>query len=111
MEANDTYFEGRPYIDQFIYRIIPDVTTIFLEAKAKKVDYLGLTTQQYLLQTKEKEWEENWQKYKYLSNGYTFIGFNLKHPFFADKLVRQALSYATNRAGMKLLLKNYSAKS
>lgn len=97
LEANDTYFDGRPYIDQFIYRIIPDVTTIFLEAKAKKIDYLGLTTQQYLLQTKEKEWEENWQKYKYLSNGYTFIGFNLKHPFFKDKLVRQALSYATNR--------------
>lgn len=97
LEANDTYFDGRPYIDQFIYRIIPDVTTIFLEAKAKKIDYLGLTTQQYLLQTKEKEWEENWRKYKYLSNGYTFIGFNLKHPFFKDKIVRQALSYATNR--------------
>lgn len=97
LEANDTYFDGRPYINQFIYRIIPDVTTIFLEAKAKKIDYLGLTTQQYLLQTKEKEWEENWQKYKYLSNGYTFIGFNLKHPFFQDKLVRQALSYAVNR--------------
>lgn len=97
LEANDNYFDGRPYIDQFIYRIIPDVTTIFLEAKAKKIDYLGLTTQQYLLQTKEKEWEENWQKYKYLSNGYTFIGFNLKHPFFQDKRVRQALSYATNR--------------
>lgn len=97
LEANDTYFDGRPYIDRFIYRIIPDVTTIFLEAKAKKIDYLGLTTQQYLLQTKEKEWEENWQKYKYLSNGYTFIGFNLKHPFFQDKLVRKALSYATNR--------------
>ena len=97
LEASDTYFDGRPYIDQFIYRIIPDVTTIFLEAKAKKIDYLGLTTQQYLLQTKEKEWEENWQKYKYLSNGYTYIGFNLNHPFFRDKRVRQALSYATDR--------------
>lgn len=97
LEANERYFEGCPYIDRFVYRIIPDVTTIFLEAKAGKVDYLGLTTQQYLLQTQGKEWEEKWQKYKYLANGYTFIGFNLKHPFFQDRLVRQALAHATNK--------------
>lgn len=97
LEASETYFEGRPYLDQLIYRIIPDVTTIFLEAKAGKVDYLGLTTQQYLLQTKGPEWEEKWRKYKYAANGYTYIGFNLNHPFFQDKTVRQALSYATDR--------------
>lgn len=97
LEANENYFEGRPYLDSLIYRIIPDVTTIFLEAKAGKVDYLGLTTQQYLLQTKGREWGEVWNKYKYIANGYTYIGFNLKHPFFADRRVRQALSYASDR--------------
>ncbi len=97
LEANENYFEGRPYLDSLIYRIIPDVTTIFLEAKAGKVDYLGLTTQQYLLQTKGREWDEVWNKYKYIANGYTYIGFNLKHPFFADRRVRQALSYASDR--------------
>lgn len=97
LEANDTYFEGRPYLDSLVYRIIPDATTIFFEAKAGKVDYLGLTTQQYLLQTKGKEWDDYWQKYKYLASGYTYIGFNLNHPFFKDRTVRQALSYATDR--------------
>lgn len=97
LEANETYFEGRPYLDRLVYRIIPDVTTIFLEAKAGKVDYLGLTTQQYLLQTKGREWEDAWNKYKYIANGYTYIGFNLNHPFFRDKKVRQALSYAVDR--------------
>ena len=100
LEANDTYFKGRPYLDEIVYRIIPDVTTIFLEAKAGQVDYLGLTTQQYLRQTEGKEWSENWSKYKYLANGYTYIGFNLSHPFFSNPKIRQALSYATDREAL-----------
>jgi len=100
LEANDTYFKGRPYLDEIIYRIIPDVTTIFLEAKAGQVDYLALTTQQYLRQTEGKEWSENWSKFKYLANGYTYIGFNLSHPFFRNPKIREALSYATDREAL-----------
>ena len=97
LEANDLYFKGRPYIDEVVYRIIPDLTTIFLEAKAGKIDFLGLTPQQYLRQTSGPDWDKNWKKYKYLAPGYTFLGFNLTSPLFADERVRQALSYAVNR--------------
>lgn len=97
LEANELYFRGRPYLDQVVYRIIPDLSTIFLEAKAGKIDFLGLTPQQYLRQTVGTEWEKKWKKYKYLSAGYTFMGFNLKSPLFADQRVRQALSMAVNR--------------
>lgn len=97
LEANDLYFKGRPYLDEVVYRIIPDLTTIFLEAKAGKIDFLGLTPQQYLRQTNGPEWEKNWKKYKYLSPGYTFLGFNLTSPLFSDERVRRALAYAINR--------------
>ena len=97
LEANDLYFKGRPYIDEVVYRIIPDLTTIFLEPKAGKIDFLGLTPQQYLRQTSGPDWDKNWKKYKYLAPGYTFLGFNLTSPLFADERVRQALSYAVNR--------------
>ena len=97
LEANDLYFKGRPYKDEVVYRIIPDLTTIFLEAKAGKIDFLGLTPQQYLRQTSGPDWDKNWKKYKYLAPGYTFLGFNLTSPLFADERVRQALSYAVNR--------------
>lgn len=100
LEANDSYFKGRPYLDEIVYRIIPDVTTIFLEAKAGQVDYLGLTTQQYLRQTDGAEWSQNWSKFKYLANGYTYIGFNLSHPFFSNSKIRKALSYATDREAL-----------
>ena len=100
LEANDLYFKGRPYLDEVIYRIIPDSTTMFLEARAGKLDFIGLSPQQYLRQTSGEWWEKNWNKYKYLSFGYTYLGLNQKSPFFQDKRVRQALSYAVDREGV-----------
>lgn len=100
LEANDLYFKGRPYLDEIIYRIIPDSTTMFLEARAGKLDFVGLSPQQYLRQTDGEWWEKNWRKYKYLASGYTYLGLNQKSPFFKDKRVRQALSYAIDRKGI-----------
>ncbi len=100
LEANDRYFKGRPYLDEVIYRIIPDSTTMFLEARAGKLDFVGLSPQQYLRQTQGEWWEKNWRKYKYLASGYTYLGLNQKSPFFKDKKVRQALSYAIDRKGI-----------
>ena len=97
LEANERYFKGRPYLDEVVYRIIPDLSTIFLEARAGKIDFLGLTPQQYLRQTSGPEWDREWKKYKYLSAGYTYLGFNLESPLFKDRRVRQALSMAVKR--------------
>lgn len=97
LEANELYFKGRPYLDEVVYRIIPDLSTIFLEARAGKIDFLGLTPQQYLRQTSGPEWDREWKKYKYLSAGYTYLGFNLESPLFKDRRVRQALSMAVKR--------------
>ncbi len=96
--ANDGYFKGRPNIDEYIYRIIPDPATIFLELKSKGVDSMGLTPLQYQRQTQTPFFEENFQKFRYPANGYTYLGYNLRDPKFSDKKVRQALAYAINRA-------------
>ena len=100
LEANDRYFKGRPYLDEIIYRIIPDSTTMFLEARAGKLDFVGLSPQQYLRQTSGEWWDSNWRKYKYLASGYTYLGLNQKSPFFKDRRVRQALSFAIDREGI-----------
>ena len=100
LEANERYFKGRPYLDEVIYRIIPDTTTMFLEARAGRLDFVGLSPQQYLRQTGGEWWEKHWNKYKYLASGYTFLGLNQKSPFFQDRRVRQALSCAVDRQGI-----------
>ncbi len=97
LTASDTYFEGRPYLDEVVYRVIPDPSTMFLELKAGKLDMMSLSPQQYLRQTEGDAWARDWNKYKYLSFGYTFLGFNLRHPFFKDARIRRALSMSINR--------------
>ena len=95
--SNPDYFEGRPYIDGYIMRIIPDMATMFLELRAKGIDRMGLTPLQYTRQTENNLFRTNYNKYRYLSFGYTYLGYNLEKPLFQDKRVRQAISYAINK--------------
>ncbi len=97
LEANDDYFEGRPYIDELVYRVIPDLSTQFLELKSGSLDNMGLTPQQYLFQTKSANWERDFNKFKYLSFSYSYLGFNMESPFFKDVRVRRAINYAIDK--------------
>ena len=83
-----------------MYRIIPDPSTMFLELKAGKLDMMSLSPQQYLRQTQGPQWERDWRKYRYLSFSYTFLGFNLEHPFFKDVRVRRAISMVIDRQSL-----------
>ncbi|HWQ08796.1 MAG TPA: ABC transporter substrate-binding protein, partial [Holophaga sp.] len=97
LDVNPDYFEGRAYIDQVVYRIIPDTATMFLELKAGGLDMMSLTPQQYLYQTSGPAWDADWRKFKYLSFAYTYLGYNLKSPFFTDVRVRRAFAHAVNK--------------
>lgn len=100
LEASSTYFEGKPHISEVVYRIIPDISTMFLETRAGKLDVMNLTPQQYLRQTSGKPWDTEYHKYRYLSSAYVFMGFNMMHPFFQDVRVRRAISCAIDRDGI-----------
>ncbi len=91
------YFEGRPYIDRVIFRVIPDPTTMFMELKLGNIDWMNLTPLQFKRETNNSWFRRNFRKYKYLSFSYTYLGYNLNHPLFKDKRVRQAISYAINK--------------
>lgn len=95
--ANPDYFEGRPYIDRVVYRIIPDQATIFLELKARNIDLAGLTPLQFRRQVDYPAFRKFFRRYQYLSNSYTYLGFNLLDPRFQDKRVRQAIAYAIDK--------------
>ena len=97
--SNPDYFEGRPYIDGYILRIIPDTATMFLELRANGIDRMGLTPLQYTRQTENNLFRENYNKFRYLSFAYTYLGYNLNNPLFTDKRVRQAIAHAVNRGG------------
>lgn len=95
--ANPYYFEGRPYIDRYIYRIIPDQAAMFLELQAESVDMMNLTPLQYLRQASNSFFNNNYNKFRYPSFGYTYLAYNLLDERFKDIRVRQALNIAVNK--------------
>lgn len=98
LESYKDYFEGRPYIDRYIYKRIPDPATMFLVLRTGEIDMMGLTPLQYTKQTETDYFRKNFNKYRYPAFQYTHMAFNLKHPFFNDKRVRQAIAYAIDKS-------------
>ena len=97
LESNHDYYEGRPYIDRYIYRIIPDNSTMYMELKAGALDMMGLSPVQYQRQTNGSAFQARFNKYRYPASAYTYLGYNLRHPLFSDKRVRQAITSAVNK--------------
>jgi len=98
LEANPNYFEkGKPYIKRYIYRIIPDQSTMFLELRGGNLDFTSLTPIQFKRQTETAYFKNNFNKYNYLAMAYTYVGYNLKNELFSQPQVRQAIAYAINK--------------
>jgi peptide/nickel transport system substrate-binding protein len=97
LESNHDYFEGRPYIDHFVYRVIPDTSTMYMELKSGGLDMMGLTPVQFARQTNSAGFTSRFRKYRYPSSTYVYLGYNLRHPLFKDRRVRQAITSAINK--------------
>ena len=97
LDCNPDYFEGRPYLDGYILRVIPDLSTMFLELRAEGIDWMNLTPLQYRRQTDNALFRKKYRKYRYPAFAYTYLGYNLKSPLFRDRRVRQAISHAVNK--------------
>ncbi|NMC73317.1 MAG: peptide-binding protein [Geobacteraceae bacterium] len=97
LESFHQYFEGRPFVDRYVYRIIPDTSTMYMELKAGGLDMMSLTPVQYRRQTETREFTSRFNKYRYPSSTYVYLGYNLRNPLFADKRVRQAITCAISK--------------
>ena len=96
---NPDYFEGRPYLNGYIYLVKPDLATMFLELKAGNLDRMGLTPLQYTRQTDYPKFTRLYQQVSLHPRpfSYIYLGYNLEDQRFADRRVRQALTYAINK--------------
>ncbi len=97
LESFHDYFEGRPYIDRYVYRIIPDTSTMYMELKAGGLDLMSLTPIQYQRQTDTPEFLSRFNKYRYAASSYVYLGYNLGNPLFGDKRARQAITSAISK--------------
>jgi peptide/nickel transport system substrate-binding protein len=93
VEANPRYFQGRPYLDRIIYRIIPETSLSEMELLTNGVDYYGVSPHQFRRMNQTPFLEVHSQP----ALSYTYIGYNFKNPLFQDRRVRQAFTHAVNR--------------
>ncbi len=94
---NPDYFAGRPYLNGYIYLVKQDLATMFLELKSGNIDRMGLTPLQYTRQTEYPKFARLYNKYRYIPFSYVYLGYNQEDQKFADRRVRQALTYAINK--------------
>ena len=97
VEKNPDYWGEKPNLNKIIFKIITDQTVAFQVLKRKDLDVSALTPIQWERQTGSPAFEESFDKLSYFAPNYSYIGWNSKRPFFADKQVRTAMTHLVNR--------------
>ncbi len=104
LKRNENFWDptrvGHP--DKLVYKFISDDNAAFQVLERKELDVMGLTPEQWMNRTLTPQFESEFNKYKYWGTSgyaasYSYIGWNLRKPQFADKRVRQALTMLLNR--------------
>lgn len=96
---NPNYFiQDRPYLDEVIYKLIPDASTTMSALRSKQIDTLAWTGVVSANDTPSLQRDMPGAQFvPYPRQGNTWFGFDLTDPAFQDKRVRQAISMALNR--------------
>lgn len=92
LQRNDKYWEGPPEYAEYYFRVIPDILTQEVEFRTGAIDYYGVLPHQVARYKKD----DRYQAFSSLASAYSFIGYNMRKPLFADKRVRRALGMAVN---------------
>ncbi len=112
---NPDYWRGAPYLDGFIYKIVPTATVGVQQLKTGEVDIYDGIEPKYLV---EMELQEHLNIFKYFDDGYTYVAFQMGlpddpqprlnedgsvneehgiHPILGDVRVRYAVTAAIDR--------------
>jgi len=97
LEAYNDYWQGRPYLDKLIIKIIPEASVRLLELEKGTIDLI-------LISPEDAARIASNQKLQLVqgpSTKWHILSINLQanvtHPALLDKRVRQAINYAINR--------------
>ena len=98
LKGNPNAVHGKPLIDNKVSRIIPDLSSQFMELIAGNIDLMSINPIQYSrVFPNRPELNKKINLYKEMGNGYTYFGFNLKKRPFDYINVRKAISLGIDR--------------
>ncbi len=98
--ANDSYYEGRPFLDQVIFKIVRDLNSTIAQVKTGELDMAFPT----VANLPALEGAANLNIIERGVPEFRFLGLNYKDPkfgkYFSDKAFRQALATAIDANGI-----------
>jgi peptide/nickel transport system substrate-binding protein len=92
LDRNDSYFRGTPYLDQYVLKVVADVTALAAQLRSGEINF-GTIEPKDLDDIKRRD---TLRVYSFADLSYSYIGWNLRSPStpaLADKRIRQALAY------------------
>ena len=95
IEAFDDYFRGRPYLDQVIYRFIPDTNTAYQAFLNGELDNVGGGLPPGGIDSLVDDPDFKILTYE-LSSGFDYLAFNFSDENFSKPEVRQAVALSVN---------------
>jgi ABC-type transport system substrate-binding protein len=91
---NPVYWGGGPWLDAFIFRVIPDPAVLRLAFETRQLDIYELYLSPWALSTFRNDPRFTVLTVPKLS--YSYIGWNLRKEMFQDVRVRRAFAHAVN---------------
>ncbi len=96
---------GPPYLERYVYRVIPEQTTLLTELLTENLDYYvapGPDQAPQIQQASGVIFRD------FMFRNYVFVGWNSRRPQLSDARVRRALTLGTNRDQLiEALLRGY----
>jgi len=86
---------GPPYLERYVYRIIPEQTTLLTELLTENIDFFLAPRPSQAPQVMNATGVD---LHTFPFTNYVFVGWNTRRPQLADVRVRQAITLGTNRA-------------
>lgn len=99
-EANLEFPEelgGRPYVDRYVYRVIPDDVALTAALQAGEVDAV---LEPPAADVPRLAGDPRFDVHAYDAATYDFVAWNSRRPMFAEPAVRRALTMAIDRQGL-----------
>ena len=97
LKRNDDYWNGKPNIEEIIFKIVPDDNAKALQLESGEVDFSQLTPKD----TKKLEGKDGFDVYKMKTSDYRGIMYNFNNPFWKEnKELIHAINCAVDRDAM-----------
>ena len=95
LEPNEKYFGRCAYLDQVIFKIVPDKTNLLMQLKSGEIDMVSDVPVAEIESIKSGK--SGLTVYQVNGRVYYYIGYNEKNPLFSDRNIRRALTMAMDR--------------